>query len=63
MGDYILVGHLSSREAIYAKGQGDIAIEKDHGLLLFPTEEERAEVYKIFSFLKPRTTLERGGES
>ena len=58
MGDYILVGHLSNREAIYARGQGLIAIEKDHTTLVEPTEEERAEAYDLCSFLKPRPPKE-----
>ena len=54
MSDYILVGHLKNGEAIYAKGQGLIAIEKDNEFLVEPTEEESAEVYKLCGFLIPR---------
>jgi len=50
---WILVGHLGTGEAVYRQNSGALAVEKDHQHLADPTPEEREEIYKTMSHLRP----------
>jgi len=50
---YTFVGHLSNGEAVYSTKSGCLAVEKDVKYLVEPTPEERTEIYKTMSHVKP----------
>jgi hypothetical protein len=53
MSKWILVGHLGNGVAVYYQKEGGLAVEKDQQHLVDPTPEERAEIYKTMSHLRP----------
>jgi hypothetical protein len=53
MKTWTLAGHLSTGEAVYWQKGGGLAVGKDHAYLANATPEEKAEIYKTMSHLKP----------
>jgi len=51
---WILAGHLASTgEAVYWRKGGALSVEKEHQYLVDATLEEKAEIYKTMSHLRP----------
>ena len=53
MKTWTLAGHLSSGDAVYWQKGGVLAVEKEYQHLVEPTPEEKAEIYKTMSHLRP----------